>query len=103
MAGSQGSTVEPGGPEGVECPSCGSSNPPGNRFCGSCGSALERACPACGASNPADSRFCGEGGPGVEPPGAPAAAPAAPSAPTSGTATTTAAAGGPELEERKVV
>src|SRR3954470_18054126 len=103
MAGSQGSTVEPGAPEGVECPSCRSSNPPGNRFCGSCGSALERVCPACGTSNPADTRFCGACGTGLEATGASSAAPPAPSAPTSGTATTTAAAGGPELEERKVV
>ena len=99
MAGSQGSTVEPDAPEGVECPSCGSSNPPGNRFCGSCGSALERVCPACGTANPPDNRFCGACGTGLDAATAPPGAPAAPAA-AIGTARPAAV---PELEERKVV
>jgi class 3 adenylate cyclase len=28
------------------CPACGASNPPGNRFCGACGTALVQAAPA---------------------------------------------------------
>jgi class 3 adenylate cyclase/tetratricopeptide (TPR) repeat protein len=43
----------------VSCPACGSPNPAGFRFCGSCGSAMERTCPNCGATSPASFRFCG--------------------------------------------
>src|SRR5207302_4757089 len=43
----------------VACPSCGRANPPGFRFCGTCGSPMERTCPACGATSPASFRFCG--------------------------------------------
>jgi class 3 adenylate cyclase/tetratricopeptide (TPR) repeat protein len=81
------------GTDGVDCPSCGSSNPPGNRFCGSCGSPLERSCPACGAANPPANRFCGSCGTGLDDGAAPA-----------GVATAEpAAAGAQELAERKVV
>ena len=40
------------------CPNCGVENPPGSRFCGSCGSALSQTCPACGAANDPSMRFC---------------------------------------------
>jgi class 3 adenylate cyclase len=43
----------------VSCPTCGHTNPAGNRFCGSCGAALAASCAACGHSNPPDHRFCG--------------------------------------------
>lgn len=45
--------------EGISCQACGASNPPGFRFCGSCGVALERACPSCAAMMPAATLFCG--------------------------------------------
>ncbi|MGH9167493.1 MAG: adenylate/guanylate cyclase domain-containing protein [Acidimicrobiia bacterium] len=41
------------------CPACGSDNPAGFRFCGSCGSPLVAACPNCGAETPPGFRFCG--------------------------------------------
>ncbi len=44
------------------CPSCGAENPPTNKFCGACGSALAHTCPACGCQNPTGNRFCGECG-----------------------------------------
>lgn len=47
------------------CPSCGSENPPGTKFCQGCGTKLGTAaliCPACGAQNKAETRFCGECG-----------------------------------------
>ncbi len=49
------------------CGSCGASNAAGSRFCGSCGTSLERAhpCPACGAENPAGQRFCNSCGNGL--------------------------------------
>ena len=42
------------------CPACGVSNPPGSRFCGSCGANLApvEPCPSCGAENPAGQSFC---------------------------------------------
>ena len=43
----------------IDCPSCGAPNPEGNRFCGSCGSEMERRCPSCGTANPIANRFCG--------------------------------------------
>jgi class 3 adenylate cyclase/tetratricopeptide (TPR) repeat protein len=46
----------------MECPNCGFTNPPGNKFCGMCGTRLARACSACGFFNPPDFRFCGQCG-----------------------------------------
>ena len=43
----------------MTCAACGVANPPGNRFCGSCGAALARRCAACAHDNPPDHRFCG--------------------------------------------
>src|SRR3954454_554713 len=42
--------------------SCGAANPPTNRFCGECRTALVLACAACGERNPPTNRFCGECG-----------------------------------------
>ena len=41
------------------CTDCGAENPAGQRFCGSCGSALGQTCAACGTTSPAGQRFCG--------------------------------------------
>jgi class 3 adenylate cyclase/tetratricopeptide (TPR) repeat protein len=57
------------------CPSCGTENPEGKRFCGNCGTALAMACEACGSPNPPGNRFCGECGAGLSNGPAPAAAP----------------------------
>jgi len=46
----------------MTCPSCGTENRPGRRFCSQCGHALARTCAACGAPNDAEDRFCGECG-----------------------------------------
>src|ERR671936_245522 len=54
----------------MRCPTCGFENPPGIRFCGSCGASLTPACPACGADNPAGFRFCGSCGAALAPEGA---------------------------------
>jgi class 3 adenylate cyclase/tetratricopeptide (TPR) repeat protein len=48
--------------EALTCPSCGSANEPGRKFCGECGAALARACPACGTANAPTVKFCGECG-----------------------------------------
>ena len=44
------------------CATCGAENPPGQRFCGSCGSPLAAVCSSCGSTNPAGQRFCGDCG-----------------------------------------
>ena len=44
------------------CPSCGTENREGRKFCSECGTALALACPACGAANEPGERFCGECG-----------------------------------------
>jgi predicted ATPase/class 3 adenylate cyclase len=42
----------------VHCPACESENPPGARFCLSCGERLAAACWDCGGAVPAGARFC---------------------------------------------
>ncbi len=45
----------------VKCPGCSADNPPGARFCSSCGASLVPAsvkCPSCAADNPPGARFC---------------------------------------------
>jgi hypothetical protein len=69
----------------MECPSCGSGNPEGNRFCGGCGTPLPHRCPACGHESPVGQKFCG--GCGVALTGAsrserPSTTPASPIAPS---------------------
>ncbi|HTW98889.1 MAG TPA: adenylate/guanylate cyclase domain-containing protein, partial [Acidimicrobiales bacterium] len=46
----------------VRCTACGSSNPPGKRFCGDCGSPLTSSCPSCGEPVEPGKRFCGDCG-----------------------------------------
>src|ERR671936_82424 len=46
----------------MRCPTCGFENPPGVRFCGSCGASLTPVCPVCGGENPPGFRFCGSCG-----------------------------------------
>src|ERR1051326_8197536 len=46
----------------MTCPSCGSDNPAGQKFCGECGTPLAPVCPACGTQNPPGQKFCGECG-----------------------------------------
>src|SRR5688500_18045299 len=53
------------GEVGVRCPACDATIPPGQRFCGRCGTRLAPACPACGAENPPANRFCGHCGAGL--------------------------------------
>src|SRR5215813_12863928 len=64
----------------ITCPTCGSHNPVGRKFCGDCGGALANRCPQCGAENPANKKFCGEcgaalvGAPTLSPPPPPRSA-----------------------------
>src|SRR5438309_3846186 len=44
------------------CANCGAENPPGRRFCDTCGQPLTSPCPTCGATNRPGARFCGECG-----------------------------------------
>jgi class 3 adenylate cyclase/tetratricopeptide (TPR) repeat protein len=52
------------------CPSCGAPTAPDQRFCGTCGTSLERACPTCGATWPPSFRFCGTCGGALDAPAA---------------------------------
>jgi class 3 adenylate cyclase len=40
------------------CSNCGTENPPGARYCASCGTSLAARCPNCGAEVSAEARFC---------------------------------------------
>ena len=46
----------------MDCPACHTSNPSGQKYCGSCGRSLELQCPGCGAPNPPQYKFCGQCG-----------------------------------------
>ena len=48
------------------CSSCGAENPPGQKFCGECGTALAAVCATCGAANQPGQKFCGECGTPLE-------------------------------------
>src|SRR5207342_1152049 len=50
------------GGTGMTCPSCGTENREGRKFCSECGTALASACPSCGAPNEPGEKFCGDCG-----------------------------------------
>jgi membrane protease subunit (stomatin/prohibitin family) len=61
----------------VPCPSCGTGNIQGAKFCANCGSSMApptAACPSCGAANTMTAKFCADCGTSMAPP------PAAPAA-----------------------
>jgi class 3 adenylate cyclase/tetratricopeptide (TPR) repeat protein len=60
----------------VNCPSCGTTNQAGAKFCIECGAGLAAGCPTCGATNPPGARFCAECGTRLAPGGPAAVAPA---------------------------
>ena len=44
----------------MQCPSCGTENPEGMKFCGECAAPLKPHCPQCGFANPPGFKFCGQ-------------------------------------------
>jgi len=46
----------------MECPKCRFQNPDEMKFCGECGTKLEKSCPECGFENPDGFSFCGKCG-----------------------------------------
>jgi class 3 adenylate cyclase/tetratricopeptide (TPR) repeat protein len=46
----------------MKCPKCQFENPNGTKFCGECGTKLEKVCPKCNYSNPPHFKFCGDCG-----------------------------------------
>lgn len=54
----------------MECPACQTDNPPGQKFCGTCGCKIELSCARCGADNPPRYKFCGQCGTGLTDTGA---------------------------------
>jgi class 3 adenylate cyclase/tetratricopeptide (TPR) repeat protein len=66
----------------VTCPSCGTENPAGQKFCGECGTPLAAICASCGSTNSPGQKFCGECGAALTVT-APATAPAPSTSPES--------------------
>jgi adenylate cyclase len=50
----------------MKCPACHFANPDTQKFCGQCGTQLEKTCVHCGETNPPHYRFCGECGQRLE-------------------------------------
>jgi len=46
----------------MKCPQCAFDNPDNIKFCGECGSKLEKTCPGCDSPNPPQFKFCGNCG-----------------------------------------
>ena len=46
----------------VTCPSCGTSNEAGAKFCNECGKPMSGLCPTCGTANPPSAKFCNQCG-----------------------------------------
>jgi class 3 adenylate cyclase len=46
----------------MKCPECQFKNPDTQKFCGKCGTKLQKVCPNCGERNPPEYGFCGECG-----------------------------------------
>ena len=44
----------------MNCPTCGTENRPGAKFCTECGTAFASPCPSCGTINPPSAKFCSE-------------------------------------------
>ena len=63
----------------MNCPSCGTENREGRKFCSRCGGTLAVACSSCGAANEPDDAFCGACGTALDA-ATPAAAPPQPAA-----------------------
>jgi class 3 adenylate cyclase/tetratricopeptide (TPR) repeat protein len=49
----------------MPCPSCGTDNEAGRKFCHECGGRLTLGCASCGAPNTPGAKFCGECGSGI--------------------------------------
>jgi hypothetical protein len=56
----------------MKCPKCQFENPDAQKFCGKCGSKVEKLCPNCGEGNPPEYGFCGECGHNLTQPSGPA-------------------------------
>ena len=78
----------------MNCPTCGTENRPGAKFCTECGTALASACPNCGTVNPPTAKFCSECATPLQAGTASTATPAA----TSATASSPGATAGPRAD-----
>ena len=86
----------------MTCPSCGTSNAVGAKFCSECGTRFATSCPACGAVNLPGAKFCSEcGTPAVG--GVGTAAAGAIAAPARSAAQGRSPAAEPAVTERRLV
>jgi PAS domain S-box-containing protein len=53
----------------MKCPECQTENRNSQKFCGECGTRLEKVCPVCHTGNPLNYKFCGECGSDLNPVG----------------------------------
>lgn len=75
--GGSGYAAGASGATAVACPSCGTSNAPGAKFCANCGASMAPPsidCPSCHAANPASAKFCASCGTSLATPAAAACA-----------------------------
>src|SRR6516165_9471760 len=90
------------------CPSCGTANREGAKFCDACGTVLPVACPSCGTANRPGAKFCNEcgtsltGQPSIPPPAQAMPTPTMPTAQPTQAAAPSVASPTPEAERRQL-
>ncbi|MCI0830783.1 MAG: tetratricopeptide repeat protein, partial [Chloroflexi bacterium] len=58
LSASPDAPAQGSGQPGTECHGCQTVNPPGAKFCSSCGMSLAAVCPECGSEAATEARFC---------------------------------------------
>jgi len=89
----------------MTCPSCGTENRPGAKFCIECGTPFAAACPSCGTVNPPAAKFCSECATPLQGGARPVDGPAAAAAPGAAQTAARAAQNGTDgpVAERRLV
>ena len=88
---------------GVICPTCGTENRLGAKFCSECATPLAAGCPNCGAINPPSAKFCSECATPLQAGARPAAGAPAQVAPAPAATTPLSQDGASPVAERRLV